>query len=202
MSIRQSSPLPPNCVVAVVAVVAGGSQISRKRWRNRNLRNIRQRYLQIVAHYDGYDDRFAIPAAIVAATASATAEIPGNPRNYVDYDGYDAKMGRKARFALEGSKAMNKDMLDRLRSAVCEGSQQSAESRPDKAAVQRWINDRFIASPPGVCAHCGGGERAGDPFVIMFVHHDRADVHSSCHAAWRAEREAEAVAALDLKESA
>jgi hypothetical protein len=99
------------------------------------LRNIRQRYLQIVAHYDGCDDRFAIPAAIVAATASATAEIPGNPRNYVDYDGYDAKMGRKVRFALEGSKAMNKDMLDRLRSAVREGSQKSAEPRPDKAAV-------------------------------------------------------------------
>jgi hypothetical protein len=79
MSIRQFSPLPPNCVVAVVAVVAGGSQISRKRWRNRNLRNIRQRYLQIVAHYDGYDDRFAIPAAIVAATASATAESPETP---------------------------------------------------------------------------------------------------------------------------
>jgi hypothetical protein len=36
----------------------------------------------------------------------------------------------------------------------------------------------------------------------MFVHPDRADVHSSCHAAWRAEREAEAVAALDLEESA
>ena len=125
MSVRQFSPLPPNCVVAVVA---GGSQISRKRWRNRNLLNIRQRYLQIVAHYDGYDDRFAIPAAIVAGTASATAEIPGNPRNYVDYDGYDAKMGRKARFALEGSKAMNKDMLDRLRSAVCEG-RNSRQSR-------------------------------------------------------------------------
>jgi hypothetical protein len=97
---------------------------------------------------------------------------------------------------------MNKDMLDRLRSAVCEGSQQSAESRPDKAAVQRWMNDHFTASLPGVCTHCGGGERAGDPFVIMFVGSDRADVHSSCHAAWRAEREAEAVAALDLKESA
>src|ERR1700738_748920 len=134
MSIRQFSPLPPNCVVAVVAVVGGGAQCSRNRRRNRNFRNIRQRYLQIVAHYDGYDDRFAIPAAIVAATVSATAEIPGNPRNYVDYDGYDAKMGRKARFALEGSKAMNKDMLDRLRSAVCERSQQLAESRPDKAA--------------------------------------------------------------------
>ena len=77
MSIRQFSPLPPNCVVAVVAVVAGGSQISRKRWRNRNLRNIRQRYLQIVAHYDGCDDRFAIPAAIVAAHG---LRYGGNPR--------------------------------------------------------------------------------------------------------------------------
>ena len=90
MGIRQFSPLPTNCVVAVVA---GGSQISRNRWRNRHLRNIRQRYSQIVAGYYGHDDRFAIPAAIVAATASATAEIPGNPRNYVDYDGYDAVCG-------------------------------------------------------------------------------------------------------------
>jgi hypothetical protein len=90
--VRQFSPLPPNCVVAVVAAVAGGSQIGRNRWRNRHLRNIRQRYLQIVAGYGGYDE-------IVAATGSATAEIPGNHRNYVDYDGYDAKIGRKARFA-------------------------------------------------------------------------------------------------------
>jgi hypothetical protein len=77
--------------------------------------------------------------------------------------------------------------------------QREAEER---RAIVRWVSDHFASSPPGVCAHCGGGERAGDPFVIMFVHHDRADVHSSCHAAWRAEREAEAVAALDLKESA
>jgi hypothetical protein len=71
-----------------------------------------------------------------------------------------------------------------------------------KAAVQRWINDHFTPSPPGVCAHCREGARADDPFVLLFVASDRADVHSSCHAAWRAEREAEAVAALDLKESA
>jgi hypothetical protein len=71
-----------------------------------------------------------------------------------------------------------------------------------KAAVQRWINDHFTPSPPGVCVHCREGTRADDPFVLMFVASDRADVHSSCHAAWRAEREAEAVAALDLKESA
>jgi hypothetical protein len=73
---------------------------------------------------------------------------------------------------------------------------------PNKAAVQRWINDHFTPSPPGVCAHCREGTRADDPFVLLFVASDRADVHSSCHAAWRAEREAEAVAALDLKESA
>jgi hypothetical protein len=71
-----------------------------------------------------------------------------------------------------------------------------------KAADQRWINDHFTASPPGVCAHCGEGARADDPFVLLFVASDRADVHSSCHAAWRAEREAEAMAALGLKESA
>ena len=41
------------------------------------------------------------------------------------------------------------------------------------------------SSLPGVCAHCREGTRADDHF---------ADVHSSCHAAWRA--------ALDLKESA
>ena len=71
-----------------------------------------------------------------------------------------------------------------------------------KAAVQRWINDHFTPSPPGVCAHCRAGTRADDPFVLLFVASVRADVHSSCHAAWWAEREAEAVAALDLKESA
>ncbi len=75
-------------------------------------------------------------------------------------------------------------------------------ARLAKAAVQRWINDHFTPSPPGVCAHCREGTRADDPFVLLFVASDRADVHSSCHAAWRAEREAEAVAALDLKESA
>jgi hypothetical protein len=99
MGIRQFSPLPTNCVVAVVAGVAGGSQIGRNRWRNRHLRNIRQRYSQIVAGYYGHDDRFAIPAAIVASTGSATAEIPGNPRNYGGYDGYDAKKVREGVFA-------------------------------------------------------------------------------------------------------
>jgi hypothetical protein len=71
-----------------------------------------------------------------------------------------------------------------------------------KAAVQRWINDHFVPSSPGVCAHCGERPRPDVPFVLLFVGSDHADVHSSCHAAWRVEREGEAVAALGLKESA
>jgi hypothetical protein len=69
-------------------------------------------------------------------------------------------------------------------------------------AVQRWINNHFVPSPPGVCAPCGEAMRADDPFVLLFVASDRADLHSSCHAAWCVEREGEALAALGLKESA
>jgi hypothetical protein len=85
---------------------------------------------------------------------------------------------------------------------LAEISRDAALPKALKAAVQRWINDHFTPSPPGVCVHCREGTRADDPFILMFVASDRADVHSSCHAAWRAEREAEAMAALDLKESA
>jgi len=69
----------------------------------------------------------------------------------------------------------------------------------ERRRVVQWINDHFTSSPAGVCAHCGDGERVGDPFVVLFVGDDRADVHASCHAGWRAEREAEACAALGLE---
>jgi hypothetical protein len=68
-----------------------------------------------------------------------------------------------------------------------------------RSLIAQWINDHFISSPPGVCAHCGGGEQADDKFVLLFVGNDRGDVHASCHAAWLAEREAEASAALGFK---
>ena len=67
-----------------------------------------------------------------------------------------------------------------------------------RSLVVQWINNHFTSSPPGVCAHCGGGERAGDKFVFMFVGNDRAEVHGSCHAAWIAERESEARRALRI----
>jgi hypothetical protein len=68
-----------------------------------------------------------------------------------------------------------------------------------RSLITQWINDHFVSSPPGVCAQCGGGERAGDPFVLLFVGNDRADVHGSCHPAWQATREAEARRALGLE---
>lgn len=71
--------------------------------------------------------------------------------------------------------------------------QREAEER---RRITQWVADNFTSSSAGVCAHCGGGPRPNDPFVLLFVGSDRADVHSSCHSAWRAEREAEARKAL------
>jgi hypothetical protein len=67
-----------------------------------------------------------------------------------------------------------------------------------RSLITQWINDHFISSPLGVCAHCGGGERVEDQFVLLFVGEDRADVHASCHQAWREAREAEARRALRI----
>ena len=61
-----------------------------------------------------------------------------------------------------------------------------------RSLITQWVNDHFASSPPGVCAHCGGGPRSQDPFVLLFVGNDRGEVHASCHPAWLAEREAEA----------
>ena len=77
-----------------------------------------------------------------------------------------------------------------------------AMRRPSEAEERlrlvQWISDRFTSSPAGVCAHCGGEERSGDPFVLLFVGNDRGEVHGSCHSAWIAERESEARRALRI----
>jgi hypothetical protein len=65
--------------------------------------------------------------------------------------------------------------------------------------ITRWINNHFISSPPGRCIHCGGGPRANDRFVLIFVGSDRADIHASCHQKWLAERQAAARKALGLE---
>ena len=68
-----------------------------------------------------------------------------------------------------------------------------------RSLIMQWVNDHFTSSPPGVCAHCGDGQRSEDPFVLLFVGNDRGEVHASCHQAWLAEREAEARKALGLE---
>jgi hypothetical protein len=68
----------------------------------------------------------------------------------------------------------------------------------ERRRIVQWVNDHFASSPPDVCAHCGGGPRSEDPFVLLFVGNDRGEVHASCHSAWLAEREAEARRALRL----
>ena len=69
------------------------------------------------------------------------------------------------------------------------------EAEERRRVIQRIA---FTPSPPGVCAHCGEGARVADPFVLLFANDDRADIHSSCHSAWWAKREAEARSALGL----
>jgi hypothetical protein len=68
----------------------------------------------------------------------------------------------------------------------------------ERRRIVQWVNDQFASSPPGVCAHCRDGERADDPFVLLFVGTDRGEVHASCHPTWLAEREAEACRALGI----
>lgn len=67
-----------------------------------------------------------------------------------------------------------------------------------RSLINQWVADHFTSSPPGVCAHCGGGARSEDPFVLLFVGNDRGEVHGSCHPTWLAQREAEARRALQL----
>lgn len=68
--------------------------------------------------------------------------------------------------------------------------------RDERRAVVRWIAENFRSSLIGQCALCGGGKREDDPFVLLFVSEDRADLHASCHPIWLAEQEAKARAAL------
>jgi len=79
-------------------------------------------------------------------------------------------------------------------------SDRSGPPHPDeRRALLRWMADNLRSSPPGVCAHCGGGSQSDDPFVILFVGEDRAELHASCHPIWLAEQEAKARAALGIE---
>jgi hypothetical protein len=72
----------------------------------------------------------------------------------------------------------------------------------ERRRIVQWVNDHFTSSPAGVCAHCGGGARLEDPFVVLFVGTDRGEVHGNCHSTWLAEREAQACEAMGSSHSA
>jgi hypothetical protein len=71
--------------------------------------------------------------------------------------------------------------------------------RDERRAVVRWIADNFRSSPIGQCVLCGDGRREHDPFVLVFVGQDQAELHASCHSAWVAQQEAEARVALGIE---
>jgi len=72
----------------------------------------------------------------------------------------------------------------------------------ERRAVLRHIAHQFHSSPLGQCARCSGGRREDDPFVLVFVGEDRADIHAECYPLWLADREAQAQAALSLSSAA
>lgn len=73
--------------------------------------------------------------------------------------------------------------------------------RDERRAVVRWIAENFRSAPIGQCAQCGGGKREDDPFVLVFVGEDRADLHAACYPIWRMNKEAEARVALEAQAS-
>ena len=69
----------------------------------------------------------------------------------------------------------------------------------ERRAIVTWISDHFRSSPLGLCAHCGEGAHPADQFVALFVGEDQADIHTSCHPEWIADREVEARIALGIE---
>ena len=64
------------------------------------------------------------------------------------------------------------------------------EGRVERRAIVRWVSDHFASSPPGVCAHCGGGARLEDPFVVLLFVGKRPGRRCTRirHSTWLAER--------------
>jgi hypothetical protein len=72
-----------------------------------------------------------------------------------------------------------------------------AEAQAFACCVDEWLNQHPVASPPGRCLTCGGGEQAHD----ALVRHDieptgKAWLHPRCWPDWLGAQEAEARTAL------
>jgi hypothetical protein len=76
-------------------------------------------------------------------------------------------------------------------------SRVQAEARAVACCLGEWLGRNPVRSPAGSCLRCGGSNHGPDPLLPYGTETTgHAWLHSRCWTAWRADREAEAVAAL------
>ena len=94
--------------------------------------------------------------------------------------------------ALEAEAAPPSDLVEVLRDAKAE-----IVAALRRQAVVQSINDRFLASPPGICdAGCGTPGLPLAPLIPVFVGEDKAWFHERCYRQWLERQCEEAARAL------
>ena len=75
---------------------------------------------------------------------------------------------------------------------------QQAEARAFTCCIAEWLNRNRMRSSPDSCLRCCGAEQGHDPLLPFGTERTgHAWLHSHCWSAWAADRQAEAVAALE-----
>ena len=94
--------------------------------------------------------------------------------------------------ALEAEAAPPSDLIEVLREAKAE-----IVAALRRQAVVQWVSDRFVSSPPDICAAgCGKPGLPLAPLIPVFVGEDKAWFHERCYRQWFERRCEEAARAL------
>ena len=97
--------------------------------------------------------------------------------------------------ALEAENAPPPDLLEVLKAAKPE-----IVLALRRHAVVQWVNDRFVSSPPEICAAgCGRPGLPLAPLLPVFVAEDKAWFHERCYPQWLERRCEEAARALGVR---
>jgi hypothetical protein len=95
--------------------------------------------------------------------------------------------------ALEAEAAPPSDVIEVLREAKAD-----IVVALRRHAVVQWVNDRFVSSPPDVCAAgCGRPGLPLAPLLPVFVGEDKAWFHERCYRRWLEKRYEEAALSLE-----
>ena len=95
--------------------------------------------------------------------------------------------------ALEAEAAPPSNVIEVLREAKVE-----ILAALRRQAVVQWVNDRFVSSPPDVCAAgCGRPGLPLAPLLPVFVGEDEAWFHKLCYRQWFERRCEEAAVSLE-----